>query len=73
MIKIREIFSFLPLIDNSVTMGLRFDINKYNQYFAFFIWVAIINVFINIIHIIQDSVKALESLQLTILRLIINN
>ena len=62
-------FSFLPLINNSGTTGLRFFITKpisnhiikYNQYFIFLVWIIFFNIFINIIHIIFVSIKALES------------
>ena len=52
-IETREMFSFLPLISNSVTM-------KYNQYFLFFIWVRFFNIFINIIHIIRVFNKSFK-------------
>ena len=53
-----EMFSFLPLINNLVTIGLCIllphisnYIIKYNRYFLYFIWVIFFNIFINIIHI----------------------
>ena len=60
VIKIKEMFSFASLINNSVATVLIFLLlstsaitspNKKN-YFTFFIWVVFFYVFINIIHII---------------------
>ena len=36
---------------------------KYNQYFAFFIWIVFFNTFIKISHIIEIFINALESLE----------
>ena len=60
MIKTREMFSFVHLINNSVTIGLFFFITKHisnhviknDQYFSLYIWIISINNFINVIHII---------------------
>ena len=57
---LREIFSFLPPINNSATIELSFSITKHisnhiikcNQYFPFLIWIVFFNILINIIHII---------------------
>ena len=64
LIKAREMFSFLHLINKSVTTWLSFYyyayqqyIFKYNQYFAFLFWVVFFHVFINILHIIWVSNK----------------
>ena len=52
--KAREIFSFLPLINNSVTIlnHMTNHIIKNYQYFIFFIWFAIINIPVNIAYAI---------------------
>ena len=54
-------FSFPPLIINSVTIGLSFFITKHissniiknNQDSTFSIWILFLNIFMNIIHIIR--------------------
>ena len=64
-------FSFLPLINNSVTIGLIFSVSKNisnyiiknNQYFSFFIWIIIVIVFINIIHIIRVFIKSFRIIE----------
>ena len=52
-------FSFIPLINNLVTIGLRFVLLSISatsssemMVLRFFFWVVLFNVFINIIHII---------------------
>ena len=60
-------FSFQPLINNSVTIGLCFLLLSISvilyqkQYFPFFIWVVLFNVFLNIIHIIMRIIKMFKS------------
>ena len=68
MTKTRELFSFLPLIISSATIVWCFfvakhisnHIIKYYQYFAFFISIVFINIFINIIHIIGRGILRTE-------------
>ena len=62
-------FCFLPLINNSVNIGLSFYYLAYqqshhqnDQYFALFNRILFFNIFINIISVIWFSIKALESL-----------
>ena len=54
-------FGFLSLIIILLSAEVFCYIIKYDQYLAFFIWVAFINIFINIIY--KYSIKALGSLQ----------
>ena len=64
-------FSFLPLLNNSVITGLSFFIIKHisshiiknNYYFTLLIWVGYFNAFINIIHMLLVFNKRLESLK----------
>ena len=79
-------FSFVPLINNYVTIGLivlllsrstiilsiQSTFCATHQYFHFLL-VIFINIFINIIHIIQLFNISLESLKPTFSRLLINN
>ena len=58
-------FSFLPLINNFVTIGFKsFLITNHmlkdNLHFTVFIWIVFFNIFMNVIHIFEYS-KALES------------
>ena len=64
--------NFLPLINNLVTIGLPFLLlsistiirSKYDQYFAFFIWIVFFSIFINIIHIIRVFNKSFRIIYL---------
>ena len=55
VIKTREIFNFLPLINNPATIELSFLLlSKLNNwYFSSFVWIVLFNIFIDIIHINQ--------------------
>ena len=71
LIKATEMFKFLHLINNSVTIGLFFinrhisnHIIKSNKYLTFLIWVLFFNVFINIIHIIRVFNKRLRIIKM---------
>ena len=61
IIEAREMFSFLPLVNNSITAGLRFLLPSISdQSFAFLIWIVFFNIFINIICIIPVFNESLE-------------
>ena len=65
-------FSFVPQINHSVTIELKFCITKHisnhiiknDQYFLFFIWIIIFNVFINITLIIPVFNKSFIMIQM---------
>ena len=54
----REMFSFLPLINNFVTIRFKSflitnHIMKDKLYFTVFIWIVFFNIFMNVFHIIR--------------------
>ena len=75
VIKTTKIVSFLPLINNTVTIGLNFLLLSISAIsssktinilkFYFFFCVVFFNIFLNIIHIIWIFNKTLESLLLS--------
>ena len=72
VIKTRELFIFLPLINNSVAIEFSFLIlsilgiitSKMIKLFRFLIWVVFFNVSINIIHIIWIFNKSLRIIEI---------
>ena len=72
IIKTGEIFSFLPLINNSVTVGFKVFTTKHinnhiiknDQYFSLLIWILLFNFFVNIIHVIQVFHKSFRTIKM---------
>ena len=63
MIKTREIFSFLPLINNSVIKHISNHIIEYDQNFSSFIWIIFFRISVIPFILFEYSIKAFESLK----------
>ena len=69
-------FSFLPLIHNSITLWLSFlllSLANTTIFFSFFIGIVLRNIFINTIHVIRVLHQSFGIIKPVFSRLLINN